>query len=518
MLKIILVDDEDLSVRMFINLIDWKSYGIQIAGTAHTGQEAWELYLRERPDIVMTDIRMPCFDGLELTRRIKELDSSTEIILVSAYADFAYAQQAIALGSANYLLKPVDEMELEKALKKIVEKIDSKKAAHRVVEIAEAQKNTIALSSYLRNGSGKGAAIKAGARLGLQFDRYALMSFTLNESSMNSYIQNSLQIDAQLNYIHSQLSQHLQNWFPALLFEYYGTSWCALLQNPDDSLSECAADMAHFFAEHLHMEVHVCFTEPVSGLEQLPQSYSRLQQLQEYSCFIGSKNILGYGFNCESGAVSETAFYDAGLSLKATIETGDLSRSKATLEETLRALPLHTPELLPHVRNFCYVGLRALQEASRRAGNSDLGSYLCRLTYQDIENCGTVEELLSFMNDALEKAGSPGGRNEQFSPLVQNGMAYLNENYDRNLSLEEICDALGVSRNYFSFLFKKETGENVWSYLAKIRLNKAKQLLRTTNDKTYTIAYQVGYDNPSYFSKLFKKCTGMTPNEYRRSL
>ncbi|MCQ5089892.1 AraC family transcriptional regulator [Ruthenibacterium lactatiformans] len=96
-------------------------------------------------------------------------------------------------------------------------------------------------------------------------------------------------------------------------------------------------------------------------------------------------------------------------------------------------------------------------------------------------------------------------------------MAYLQENYDRNLSLEEICSALGVSRNYFCYLFKKETGQNLWAYLTDNRLAKAKELLRTTQDKTYAIAYQVGYDNPSYFSKLFKKGTGMTPNEYRKA-
>ncbi|MBQ4901275.1 helix-turn-helix transcriptional regulator [Paenibacillus sp. Marseille-P2973] len=91
----------------------------------------------------------------------------------------------------------------------------------------------------------------------------------------------------------------------------------------------------------------------------------------------------------------------------------------------------------------------------------------------------------------------------------------MGENYDRNLSLEEICTELSVSKNYFSYLFKRETGWNLWAYLTEIRLNKSKELLRTTDCKSYEIAYMVGYDNPSYFSKLFKKNTGMTPNEYR---
>ena len=177
MLKLLLADDEELSVRMLKNLINWQSYGIQIVGSANNGIEAWELYLRERPDIILTDIRMPGMDGLELTRKIKEVDSSAEIILISAYADFEYARRAIALGGANYLLKPVDELELEKALRKITEKIDSQKATRRMLQNAEVQKNTIAVYSYMRSGKGRGATIKAGSRLDLDFSCYALMSF-----------------------------------------------------------------------------------------------------------------------------------------------------------------------------------------------------------------------------------------------------------------------------------------------------------------------------------------------------
>ena len=516
MLKLLLADDEELSVRMLKNLINWQNYGIQIVGSANSGLEAWELYLRERPDIILTDIRMPGMDGLELTRKIKEVDSSAEIILISAYADFEYARRAIALGGANYLLKPVDEMELEKALKQITEKIDSKKAASRMLQNAEVQKNTLALYSYMRSGSGKGAAMKAGSKLELDFSCYALMSFTLNESSMNSYIQNNLQIDAQLDFIHSKLSQHLAGWYPSVLFNYYDSYWCAFLAKPTDSIIACAEDMASFFADTLHMEVHVCFTDLCSGLDELPSAYKKLQQLNEYSYFIGTEHVMGYGFNCDTLNLNEAALLDARNSLRSAIAKNDMVHSKAIVEETLRAVPLRAPGIIPHIRDFCYTGLRALRERAMREQETEQADFLCRLTYQDIENCSTLEDLRLFMNRVFEGVQSKSVSKDQFSPLVQDGLAYLEKNFDRNISLEEICEALGVSRNYFSFLFKKETGENIWSYLTEIRLKKAKELLRTTEDKTYAIAYQVGYDNPSYFSKLFKKSTGMTPNEFRK--
>lgn len=517
MLKLMIADDEELSVRMLKNLINWQVYGIQIVGTAFHGVDAWELYLRERPDIILTDIRMPGIDGLELTRRIKEVDSAAEIILISAYADFEYARKAIALGGANYLLKPVDELELEKALKQITEKIDSKRAASRMLQTAEIQKNTLAVYSYMRSGNGKGAAMKAGSRLKMNFDSFALMSFTLNESSMNSYIQNNLQIDAQLDFIHSRLSEHLATMYQSVLFDYYDSYWCAFLAHPTEAIRACAEDMAEFFADSLHMEVYVCFTDFHSGLDQMPAAYRKLRQLNEYSYFIGTEHVMGYGFNCDTLNLNEAALLDARNSLRKAIAQNDMDHSRAIVEETLRAIPLKAPGMLPHIRDFCYAGLRALREQAMRSQETEQADYLCRLTYQDIESCTTLEDLRLFMNQIFERIETKNSCKEQYSALVQDGLAYLQKNFDRNISLEEICEALGVSRNYFSFLFKKETGENIWSYLTEIRLKKAKELLHTTEDKTYAIAYQVGYDNPSYFSKLFKKTTGMTPNEFRKS-
>lgn len=118
MLRAILVDDEDLSVRMLESIVDWRRYGVEITATARSGKDALRLFSELRPELMVTDIRMPGMDGIELLRCVKEMEPRTEFILVSAYADFEYAKEAIALGSAYYLLKPVDEFELERAIKK----------------------------------------------------------------------------------------------------------------------------------------------------------------------------------------------------------------------------------------------------------------------------------------------------------------------------------------------------------------------------------------------------------------
>lgn len=517
MLKVLLVDDEELSVRMLENLIDWNQYGIQVIGTARNGKDALGLFLRHQPEMIVSDIRMPEMDGLELMRKVKEIDPTVEFILVSAYADFEYAQQAIALGSANYLLKPVDEYELEKTLKKITDRIDRQKSAQRLVQTAQTQKSSMAIYTYMRSGNGLGAAQKSGARLGISFGEYALMGFMLNESSMNAYIQNSLQIDAQLAYLHHKLAQKLGEWCDSLLFDYYDSCWCALVYEAHGSLQRYAVDMARFFEEELHMEVHVCFTESTQGLENLPMAYRKLHQLNQYSFFIGEENVLGYGYNCDTEGFDQVELADARKSLCAAIEKGDGEQARCVVEETLRDVQQRSPATLPYIRDFCYAGVRALREKMTEDTPVEKREQLKKITYQDIEDCTTLDELREFTLRTIALIEPVDTRQQEYSPLVQDGLAYLKKNFDHNISLEEICGVLGVSRNYFCYLFKKETGQNLWAYLTEIRLNKAKELLRSTQDKTYAIAYQVGYDNPSYFSKLFKKSTGMSPNEYRKT-
>ncbi len=517
MLRVLLVDDEELSVRMLESIVDWGRCGVEIAGTANNGKEALRLFTELRPEIVITDIRMPIMDGLALMRRVKEFAPETEFILVSAYADFEYAKEAITLGGANYLLKPVDEFELEKALKKITDKIGAQQMAQRMMESTRRQKDLLALYGYMRTGAGKTTAQKSASHLGVSLDSYALMGFMLNETSMNAYIENSLQLDTQLPYLHARLEERLRRWCDCLLFDFFDASWCAVILGTKAPLADCAADMAAFFADELRMEIHVCFTEFAADLESLPATFRTLQQLNQYSFFMGEDTVLGYGYNCEKGEFSQVALADAQKSLEAAIRQNDGVKARHVLEEALDNLHPGDPSMLAFVYDFCYAGVRAVRENMPVDTEPAWQDMIRSTNFQTVQSHTTLEELRAFMEKVLSELGGTKRTEHGYSQLVKDGVAYLQKNYDRNISLEEICDTLGVSRNYFCYLFKKETEQNLWACLTDIRLAHAKELLRTTQDKTYAIAYQVGYDNPSYFAKLFKKNTGMTPNEYRKS-
>ena len=464
MLRAILVDDEDLSVRMLESIVDWRRYGVEITATARSGKDALRLFSELRPELMVTDIRMPGMDGIELLRCVKEMEPRTEFILVSAYADFEYAKEAIALGSAYYLLKPVDEFELERAIKKIADKIGAQQATQRLLESTHRQKELLTLYSYMRTGAGKAAAQKSAGRLSVCFEQYALIGFMLNESSMNAYIENSFQLDTQLPYLQARLEEQLRCWCDCLLFDFFDASWCAVLLNAGVSLLDCAEALVAFFTQELHMEVHVCFTELEHGLETLPNSFNLLQRLNQYSFFLGEEVILGYGYNCERGEFDQVALAAARKAMENAIRESNPSKARKVLDEALSSLDHTTPSSLEFVYDFCYAGVKAVRESLPGSTKPELQEKLMKVTSQSVRNCATLDELRRFMEEVLEVLPGEEPAEHVYSQLVQDGMAYLQENYDRNLSLEEICSALGVSRNYFCYLFKKETGQNLWEY------------------------------------------------------
>ena len=198
----------------------------------------------------------------------------------------------------------------------------------------------------------------------------------------------------------------------------------------------------------------------------------------------------------------------------------DTGRVIVILNEAFELNSLYYPRDKKGIYDLCYQTLQHIrQNVSEERRTDKVYQEVCNITYEKLAELQTVKELKKTMVDIIEKISElqerPSGRS--YSKAVEEGMALIEARYNQNLSLEEICLEIAISKNYFCYLFKRETGMSIWNYLTVIRLQHAKKLLEKTELKSYEIAFQVGYDNPSYFSKLFKKYELMTPNEYRES-
>ncbi|OAB47541.1 response regulator transcription factor [Paenibacillus antarcticus] len=518
MLSVLIVDDEILSIRMMESILDWSSMGIHIVGTAQNGAEALSQFYKLNPDIIITDIKMPSLDGLDFIKKARESSPETEFILISAYADFNYVKKAIELGCSNYILKPVDEFELENTLKKITAKISNKKAEEKNATKNWHQHEKQVVFRYMNTGTIPLAASKSASNLGINFTSYALFDFILSDRSINEYIENNLQLDAQMAYIMERMTNVMSSYGRYVLFDYEDYKWTAILYDCEaQQLPLCAEQMVTFFSEEIRMDINVCFSHMGTQMSELPQLYHRLRHLSRFSFFIGDEPILGYGYNCVETQFEQIDLMPFSKSITTALQHNDIQQAAQTLDEVLLLSGKADPSSLHLFIDFCYNAFCIIREklSSENKLIVEL-QYILNMSYKDISQISTIEELSLFMNRLLLLLSGEGKLTKpKYSSLVEAGIQYLQDNYDRNISLEEVCAHLAVSKNYFSYLFKRETQHNLWAYLTDIRLNKSKELLTTTDMKSYEIAYTVGYDNPSYFSKLFKKTTGQTPNEFR---
>ena len=432
-MKVLLVDDEIFTIRMLQNLIHWQELGLEIIGTAANGEEAYEKTVRENPDIIISDIKMPGMNGLEFLKKVKSYNASIRVILMSAYADFNYVRDAIKLGSCDYILKPVDEEELEGALRKAAAEIRGQKEQELVITRSTEQLDKFSLYQYMRTGHGMHKLKNAGQRYAMRLEAYTLYLAQLYPVTMDEYNNSENMELGQEGYMTRLLERRLSAWNAEFaVFDYEEGCWLILLEEvPGRRREEIAQAIVGGMEEDAGIPVRVYFGQKRHGMEALPECYEEVRELSKYGFCMGEEAVLGYGYNCSREKI------------------GEISR-------------------LGNLRE---------QEKENVSGQTDAG--------------------------------------KAYSKPVRESLAMIDMQYSENISLEEICSRVAVSKNYFCYLFKRETGTSLWNYLTMVRLKQAKKLLKETNLRNYEVAFQVGYDNPSYFSRLFKKQEGMTPNEYR---
>ena len=393
-MRMILADDEVLSLQLMERVIDWRSNGIEIAGLAKDGLEALALIKNTMPDLLVTDIRMPNMDGMELIRQALQLKPDLLIVIISAYAEFELAKEAIRQGAQDYLLKPLDEGELLILVQRI---------RQQWLEQAERKKEQIKL-------------LRIAEERGMRDRLYApLLSQPAAETIANKYRLTVLQAE-NVTY-----SGHIR--------------WEQNATGLSDSLK---TSIRKSLGEVLVKEIL---------FEHRPG---------EWVAIVSSKATQE-----QIGQAAEEALIDTGLLIIVGIsgERTDVKEMPAAYQEALAAMKKRTTE-----------------EAGQVFTYPERGDH---------------------------------------NPLIQQAKQYIINHYNEDISLEQICEKVNVSKNYFSTLFKKETGMNVWDFLSEYRMGRAKELLVSTHLKSYEIALEIGYENPSYFTKTFKKWVGIGPQEYR---
>jgi two-component system response regulator YesN len=480
MLKAVVFDDEYIVLQGLKTMIDWPKYGIELVGTAEDGQAALELFQRERPDIILTDIRMPGMDGLQLIESVMKQEPDTVCIVFSGFNEYEYVKRAIQLGVADYLEKPITVVQIEEAIRKSVERIRRKN------ELLE--KATIDL--MLR---GAESEQKWRECLGLAAERIVGVTVL-------SFIGENKPLLSPVSCRAIPVKNGAEN---LILLLHYASPTKKLWQE----LSEWAAGSNNSYG---------------SG-RTYPQAADAIRSYKE------AMRALRYGRFLEE----KWTYYE---------HLGDLSNLPEDLSDREEAILfyLRTGErtcVHQHVDTFLnelYYGKAAPDMAAFKVLNlvylswemvKSLGGGVPEvwkqgyLPHVELRRMKTKHELQRWIYNELDKILNWMAELRQLKkrhPSVEKALSFISEHYHLELTLQEVAKQADMNPTYFSVLFKEEMNLTYIKYLTQLRMERAKELLHG-DMLIQEVSEKVGYFHYRHFSEVFKKCTGRTPGQFREA-
>lgn len=529
MYRILIADDEEQAREAIIRKIDWKTIGFSIVGSAENGLDALERAERLHPDVVMTDIKMPFMDGLQLGEKLHETMPAVKLIIFSGFDEFEYAQQAIKINAAEYILKPVDADELTETLKKIKMQIDYEVAERRNVEVLKRhyEESLPAMREQflirLITGRVTEDELEGNApqfHINLQAESWAVVLLRVERKEKTARV---LEGQAKLVPIllRCTAEEELKPYFSFM--DFIIENCVAFLV--EVRVSDGVLPLVSRVNQVCRSARRILGTKVMAGvstvtlhLSQLQQQYQEARSALEYSAVMGGDQAI-----CIADVEPDT-------SIRVEFDEQDTNEiinavklaNRQEISDKLNAVfdRFHSVVLpLEQYQIFLLEMMTALLKVLHAYKIDETEIFGKNFSViQAISQLHSPQDMQHWCTEICMKISSNIERERVNSTriLAQNAEQYIHEHYTNpNLSVEELCDHLHVSPAYFSTVFKRESGRSFVSYLTDVRMQKAEELLNVTNDKTYLIAQKVGYTEPNYFSYVFKKKFGISPSKYR---
>ena len=543
MVKVYLVEDEIIIRQSIKNSIDWEKEGYEFVGDASDGELALPVILKEKPDILITDIRMPFMDGLELSRMVKAELPDIKIVILSGYDDFEYAKQAIKIGVAEYLLKPVSSAVLLEHLSEIAEKVRNEREdlALKKVYYQEMQENEELIKMKFLGEliSGKlslADAMEKGKRfhMNLSGPFYRIILFKFIQEDRVKAGQSE-----DLARAYAAVGNYVDGLKDAFRFQRGVEGWAFLLTSVEEDMEA----QTERFIEGLK-EVIAPF-EALTWFGGIGSEAARLRELR-YSFREADKAFAGRFVQEPNQIISVEQLnyeqldneFDANIFGEINQFDQIITRflSSGSLEEVESFVgALFTEISEDHFRSLMirqyiimniYATVLTFCKKLRKDAGAEGESYgqwegirenekILKLAVTTAESVDDIKDYIGTLLDhAIELRNTVSGR--RYSEIIQTAKARIEQDYmSEDISLNSVAAEVCMSPSYFSSVFSKEMGKTFIEYLTEVRMEKAKQYLACSSMKTSEISYEVGYKDPHYFSYIFKKTQGCTPKEYR---
>jgi two-component system response regulator YesN len=530
MYRVIIADDEPKVSQLIKNLIKWETLNLELAATAPDGITALELIKKHRPDIVITDIRMPGYDGIELIKYAKEINPNIDFIIVSGYQHFDYAHNAIKYGVKDYLLKPLNKNEINATLSKMIEKYSeiSRQEMHYLEDIKRL-KNEFLLNIY----TGSDTLALKGADLS-QINQDYNLSFmegcfqVLIIKPDFEYQPNSQEmIRMLLDKISKIAEHHLKEISSEILWLLLEDRVYIIVnyKNEDKKLFRKALnniiDESHLLRDVFKgLIITIGLGNVQASLDNIEQSTYEAKEAILDRIVIGGGKISQYNPELHmKESTGSIISFEKRRKLLGLIEIFDAAEIKKWINEIeasiLGLTGLSGQFILDTIGEIQEVILYGLKnQANVKAVDKSLINEFHEALLMQNNVRDAFEAANKYVGKMLQQ--SIDDRKNESNRPIKEAQKYINEHYASAVNLEEVSTLVGFNATYFSTLFKKETGMNFLEYVTIVRIKAAKQLLSDSKKSILYISHEVGYNDFKHFTKQFKKVTGLTPSEYRK--
>ncbi|MCR8635923.1 response regulator [Paenibacillus radicis (ex Xue et al. 2023)] len=522
-MKIIVIEDEVDILLGIQEVIEQSGLSFEQVFAEHSGEEALTLIERYRPEIILTDILLPEMSGLDMLESVKAMDYQPKVIVISSYSNFTYAQRSIQLGAVDYILKPTLKEELIDKIRSVYDMVQRERTSQDQIrnQMAYARLGTEALrEKFVQGLCMHKTALQEHIHHRLQVwdlqwletQSYVVISLSINKDEFRGKEDKDINLD--LFAIGNIAEDIMKNYQSSVMIRSIYHDWVILTAWEEEW--SIAQDIYERALAYQKIRPAIGISERKYSFQAISEAYEQARKALKIALLNNSKRIVRYVEIADR--IDEQDDVRIGQRVAEAVLNGDESAVKQGLDKVIERFILDRDvSKTGDLSIKCFEWILEVHSILAEKVDMEISHFPMEL-WEKAERCPTMDDLTDLLFghlcELMKLAVDP-----QQPPhphyLIDKVKRIIEMKYGEEVTLQTVADELSIHPVWLSRLFKKETGQNFLDYLTEIRIEQAKQLLRSTNLKIYEIAEKIGYQEIQYFGKLFKKRTNMTPKEFR---
>ena len=539
MIKLLIVDDEEQIRRGIKKYVQSLGFPIELIETAADGEEALRYSYTIEPDILITDVVMPGMDGIELAKQVREYNCNIKIIMISGYSDIEYMKHAFKFEAVDYILKPVDILELRSVLSKVIARIEEERRDRESKEIMRrklGESMPLLREKFLFNFVSGGYSESRYVLERLEFldihilrqKSYVVIDFLVGNSVFTDKEQDrqeQIQLDTLGVY---ELLKRKGEKFPGFtVFNGHEHEIIIIISFHTQHLADGYNHFLTDFITDIQKDVYLQYGRSITAgignaamdIMEIPESYRQSVEAVNQRFTLGKGNIIFYSDIHSQEELKFILPKDMQKELISCIYSGNISGANTVLDSIFLGLQNKIFKFTD--RTIQVIKLELISFILRLTRDIDISIdnrfYLKNLDWNQVMQLDTLNEIKDWLEKTLMFVCESGmqARKSKSILIVDKAKEIITNCYKEPISVQYVADLLKISSNYLSALFKQETGVNFTEYMTQVRLSKARELMKDPSLKVYEICSMVGYEDQNYFARTFKKHFGISPSEFR---